>query len=288
VVNPAPAAIAVASSASTALAQNAVTLTATVSSPAGVPAGTVSFLDGTTPLGPGTLSGGVATLTTSSLAVGTHSIIAVYSGGTNFAAASSAALTQCVMDISLSGTAASSSSQTVTPGGTASYSLAIEPTSGTSFPAAVTLTVSGLPTAETVSVTPASWALSSSDPWTWILPANTPLTSNTQINIQMPQSLALAQPKGTAGGDLASRLAPFSLALLLLPFAGRMRRAGKRLRRTALMLLLLVGGLAAMAGLSGCGSPSIYFTQQMQSYPVTVTVSAGSLSRSIPITLVVE
>ena len=118
VVNPASAAIAVASSASTVLAQNAVTLTATVSSPAGVPTGTVSFLDGTTPLGPGTLSGGVATLTTSSLAVGMHSISAVYSGGTNFAAATSAALTQCVMDISL-GTTAGGSSQTATPGGSA-------------------------------------------------------------------------------------------------------------------------------------------------------------------------
>jgi hypothetical protein len=288
VVNPALTAVTVASSANPVLAQNAVTLTATVSSSAGIPTGAVSFLDGTAPLGPGTLSSGVATLTTTSLAVGTHSITAVYSGGTNFVAATSAAQTQCVMDISLSGTAASSSSQTVTPGGTATYSMAIEPTSGTSFPAAVTLTVSGLPAAAMASVTPASWALSSSDPWTWILPANTPLTSNTQINIQLPQTLALAQPKGAAGDNLASRLAPFSLALLLLPFAGRMRRAGKQLRRTALMLLLLVGGLAAMAGLTGCGSPSIYFTQQMQSYTVTVTASAGPLSHSIPITLVVE
>ncbi|MDR3663783.1 MAG: Ig-like domain-containing protein, partial [Mycobacterium sp.] len=219
VVNPALTAIAVASSASTVLTQNAVTLTATVSSPAGIPTGTVSFLDGTTPLGPGTLSGGVATLTTSLLAVGTHSISAVYSGGTNFVAATSAALTQCVMDFSLSvsGLSAGGTSQTVTAGGSANYSLAIAPSSGTSFPVAVTLTVSGLPATATASVIPAAWALSSNNPWTWTLPANTPLTSNSQLTIQMSQSLAQTQPNGAAGGNLASRLAPFSLALLILP-----------------------------------------------------------------------
>jgi hypothetical protein len=290
VVDPALTAIAVASSASTVLAQNAVTLTATVSSPAGIPTGTVNFLDGTTPLGPGTLSGGVATLTTTSLAVGTHSISAVYSGGTNFVAATSAALTQCVMDFSLSvsGLSAGGTSQTVTAGGSAVYSLAIAPSSGTSFPVAVTLTVSGLPATATVSVTPAAWALSSNNPWTWTLPANTPPTSSSQLTIQMSQSLAQTQQNGAAGGNLASRLAPFSLALLILPFAGRVRRAAKRLRRAAFMLLLLVAGMTAMAGLSGCGSPSIFFTQQPQSYPVTVTVSAGMLSHSMPVTLVVE
>ena len=287
VVNPAPAAIAVASSASTALAQNVVILTATVSSPAGVPTGTVSFLDGTTPLGLGTLSGGVATLTTSSLAVGTYSIIAAYSGGTNFAAASSAALTQCVMDISL-GTTAGGSSQTVTPGSSATYSLDIAPSSGTTFPVAVTLTVSGLPATTTASLTPAAWVFSSNNPWTWTLPANTPLTSNSQLTIQLSQSLALAQPKGAAGGNAASRLAPFTLALLILPFACRMRRGGKRLGRAAFVLMLLIAGMAAMAGLSGCGSPSLSFTQQLETYPVTVTVSAGPLSHSMPITLVVE
>jgi hypothetical protein len=130
--------------------------------------------------------------------------------------------------------------------------------------------------------------LSSSNPWTWILPANTSLTSNSQLTIQMPQPLATAQVKGAAGGDLASRLAPFSLALLILPFAGGMRRAGKRLGRAAFVLLLLIASMAAMAGLSGCGSPSVYFTQQEESYPLTVTVGAGALSHSIAITLVVE
>ena len=59
-----------------------------VSSPgAGTPTGTVTFMDGTTTLGTGTLSttNGVttATFSTTTLAVGSHSITAVYSGDTN-------------------------------------------------------------------------------------------------------------------------------------------------------------------------------------------------------------
>jgi hypothetical protein len=41
-------------------------------------------------------SSGVATVTTSGLAVGTHSIVAVYNGSTNDQASTSAALSQVV------------------------------------------------------------------------------------------------------------------------------------------------------------------------------------------------
>jgi hypothetical protein len=50
-----------------------VTFTATVSG-SGPPTGTVSFKDGGTVIGTGTLNGGVATFATSSLSVGSHSI----------------------------------------------------------------------------------------------------------------------------------------------------------------------------------------------------------------------
>ncbi|WP_316785175.1 Ig-like domain repeat protein [Streptomyces sasae] len=53
-------------------------LIATVTSSTGVPSGTVTFLDGATPIGSAPLVGGVATLTTSSLAVGSHPLTAVY------------------------------------------------------------------------------------------------------------------------------------------------------------------------------------------------------------------
>jgi uncharacterized repeat protein (TIGR03803 family) len=64
----------------------AVTFTATVSSSAGAPPDgeTVSFMKGSTVLGTGTLSGGEASFTTSSLPVGTSVVDAVYSGDLNF------------------------------------------------------------------------------------------------------------------------------------------------------------------------------------------------------------
>jgi putative nucleotidyltransferase with HDIG domain len=51
--------------------------------------GTVTFADGETTLGSSTLIEGMATFTTSTLSVGSHSIIAVYSGDANFAGSTS-------------------------------------------------------------------------------------------------------------------------------------------------------------------------------------------------------
>jgi len=137
-------------------------------------------------------------------------------------------------------------------------------------------------------MTPTAWALTTNSPWTWTLPANTSLSGGQELIVQLPQRLSLVEPKGAVGGGLASRLAPFSLALLLLPFTGRMRRSGKRLSRVLSVLLLLIVGIAATVGLSGCGTTNGYFAQQPESIPITVTVSAGTLSHSTAIMMVVE
>jgi probable HAF family extracellular repeat protein len=80
-----------------------VTFTATVTpnlSGSGTPTGTVTFFDGTTALGTGTLqlTNGIdqATYATSTLQPGGHTITAVYSGDTNFLESSSAGLSQQV------------------------------------------------------------------------------------------------------------------------------------------------------------------------------------------------
>ena len=82
-----------ASSLSTAASGTSVTFTATVTSAAGTPAGTVNFTQGTTKLGSGTLNAaGVATYSTSSLAVGSDSVAAAYAGNSDFAASTSTAV----------------------------------------------------------------------------------------------------------------------------------------------------------------------------------------------------
>ena len=76
-----------------------VTFTATVTAQGfkSTPAGTAIFFDGTTSLGSSPLnSSGVATLSTSSLTVGTHSITATYNGSSSFGPSASPILSQVV------------------------------------------------------------------------------------------------------------------------------------------------------------------------------------------------
>jgi hypothetical protein len=63
---------------------------------AGIPTGTVVFFDSSTVIGSSSLNNGVASLTTSTLSVGTHAIRARYGGDPNFAPSTSAALKQLV------------------------------------------------------------------------------------------------------------------------------------------------------------------------------------------------
>jgi len=67
-----------------------------VTSPAGAPAGTVTFRDGAAVLGTSTLSAGAATFATAALSGGVHSITAVYGGSPNFAGSTSGILSQTV------------------------------------------------------------------------------------------------------------------------------------------------------------------------------------------------
>ena len=97
VVNRAGTSTALTSSPSPSVFAQTVTLTATVSATGSVPSGTVTFSDGGTALGSSqTNSSGVATLTVSTLAVGTHSLTAAYAGGGNWLASTSAVRSQTV------------------------------------------------------------------------------------------------------------------------------------------------------------------------------------------------
>jgi sugar lactone lactonase YvrE len=79
---------------------NAVTFTATVTTGSTIaPGGTVNFTDGANSLGSVTLAAnGTASLTTSSLVFGPHSIVVTYSGDTNHAVSSSSVLTEQVVE----------------------------------------------------------------------------------------------------------------------------------------------------------------------------------------------
>jgi Bacterial Ig-like domain (group 3)/Autotransporter beta-domain len=95
-VNTAPSTTSLVSSQNPSILGKPVTFTATVTSAAGTPGGTVAFYDGATLLGTGTLASSVATFTTSTLAVGAHPISARYLGAGIFAASTSTVLNQTV------------------------------------------------------------------------------------------------------------------------------------------------------------------------------------------------
>ena len=268
VVSNAGPTIGLVSSTNPVLAQNAITLTATVSSSIGMPTGTLTFLDGASVLGSGTLTGGVATFTTSSLAVGPHSITAAYAGDANFAAGVSSMLTETVEDFSFS---ISSVSVTAPPSGTAVFGVTFTPVSATTFPAPVALSVSGLPDGATSTFSPAT------------LPAGSAATTVT-LTVQLPPATAALHQERDMG-----KLAPFALALLLLPFGGCMRKSAKRLGRVMSLLLLIGASISAIAGLTGCGAGlNSNFVQPQQTYDVMVTGTSGTLSHSTTVKLTVE
>ena len=96
-----PATTTLMSSANPSTYGGAVTLTATVTTTNGVPTGTVTFQDGVTTLGMGTLGSGssntlTATLTLTNLSASSHSLTASYGGDTNFIGSTSSALAQVV------------------------------------------------------------------------------------------------------------------------------------------------------------------------------------------------
>jgi hypothetical protein len=250
------------------------------------PTGTVTFLDGTTALCTNVALGaynsttGVATTTCSvnsasaPLSVGTHSITAVYNGDANFSALTSSALTQLVEDFSFS---MQNASFTVIPGRAALYTFTVNPVGpATTFPAGISFSVSGLPAGATAVFSPTGTATGAG-------------TTTVTLTIQTLLGNTVVGKMNT-GNTLASRLAPFSLALLLLPFVGRLRKAGRRFGRMLpiLLLLLLIAGMAAMAGMSGCNSTIGFFGQAQQSYTVGVTGTSGTLSHTSNVTLTVE
>jgi len=261
--------VALSSSADTAFASNPVTFTATLTGASGTPTGTVTFLDGTTTLGTGTISSGAATYTTSSLSSGTHTVTAFYDGDDNFTVATSAAVTETIEDFSVGAPSSGSTSATVQPGGTATYTLSVTPPSGTKTPTDITFSVSGLPAGATGTFKPTTVLAGSG-------------ATNVTLSVAVPaQSGAAVRP--------ASQGFPVAWGLLVLPLLG-LRRSRRAMARTMLLLVLAVTSAIAIAGMSGCGGSGSQSgtTHQPQTYTLKVTATAGALSHTTNLTLTVE
>jgi hypothetical protein len=281
VINTQPTTTTLASNTNPVFLNNSVTFTATVTPTTGsiVPTGTVTFYDGSTAIGTGTLSASgsgasaVAKLTTTSLGTGSQAITATYPGDTNNQASQATALTELVEDFSITAT---NSSSTVEPGLAATFTFTVSPVApATTFPAAITFAATGLPTGATATFSPPSIA-SGAGSTTVTLTITTPIT--TLARNQPPRSPAQA-----------AQWPLMALALMLLPLAGKFRRAGRRLSRMLSVLLLVAAGLTAAVAISGCGGVSTgYFGQAPATSSITVTGTSGSLNHSASVSLTVE
>jgi hypothetical protein len=101
-----------------------------------LPTGTITFLDGTTTLGTGTLSAGKASFT-GSLAAGTHSITASYSGDSTYAASVSAADVLTIVSVptlAATTTQLSATPTTAIAGTTIAFRVSVSETTGTAVP----------------------------------------------------------------------------------------------------------------------------------------------------------
>ncbi|MGQ2901841.1 Ig-like domain repeat protein [Neoaquamicrobium sediminum] len=140
----------IASSANPSSVGASVTFTATVTpnSGGGTPTGTVTFTIDGAPQAPVTLNGsGQATISTSALAVGPHTIGASYSGDTNNVSSTATALTQTVNQIATT-TALASSSNPSNVGTSVTFTATVTASSGGGTPTGtVTFTIDGAPQA---------------------------------------------------------------------------------------------------------------------------------------------
>ena len=116
-----------------------VTFTATITPSSGSgETGTVTFYDNGASIGTGAVSGGAASLTTSTLAVGTHPITAAYGGDTNFVESTTTTTLSQVVNKAPTGVSLQSSLNPSNSGQSVTFTATITPTTGSGETGTVT------------------------------------------------------------------------------------------------------------------------------------------------------
>jgi hypothetical protein len=188
-----------------------------------------------------------ATLTVADNAAGSPQTVVLTGSGLNPA------------DFGLNATPAS---QTVTAGGSTTFSVTVDSSGGT-FSNAVGLTVSGLPTGATGSFSPSSVTPGSEG-------ASSTLT--VQTGTSTPQTAS----------NSAWPLAAPALAMLGLFFVPRKRR-----RRWITLGVLLLASLGTLTALSGCGG-GFSFVKPSQTYTLTISGTSGTDTHTTTVQLTVQ
>ena len=277
VITPAPnaaaTAIMISSNANPATTGQTITLTAnvvTATQSTLIPTGTVTFIDGNTPLGTATLNpSGLATFTTSVLAIGTHGISASYSGSATAAASLSSTFLQVINapppTVSPSFIIGAGSTSLPT-GASANVLVKVSPINGFNQP--VQLTCANLPSEASCTFAAVTIAAGGG-------------ATTLKLTTLAPRACGSSTPYGQTASLIhgastfaASAFAGPSLAGLLVFLLPKRRRALK-----SLLTLIAMCGVIAMTGCGACTDlgtrPGTYTIQitgtSMGSAHVTVT-----------------
>ncbi len=258
------------------LAGQPVTLTVAVEasgSGSGTPSGSVTFSDGTTSLGTATLAnGGKATFVLQSLAVGSHSLAAAYSGNGSFLPSTSIpdVLTVPNPDFSLS---LQQTSAQIAAGQQFTTHLTLTPLNG--LAGLVSTVCTGAPAASRCTITPDTTSLDGTTAATATL---TIITTGSPTNATA--SLPLFHRRGIRPEIGAGTFLSLLFGLLLIPNAQK--------RKLMLTSIFLLAVLAGCGGGSSPGSRPISGNTPPGVYMMTVQSQSGKLMHSVQFLLTVK
>ena len=222
--------------------------------------GMVTFYNNNVSLGQGTVTNGVATLTTT-LQFGSDSITAMYPGDTNFAPSTSNAVP---LDLGFT-ISASTNIPSIYTGQSATYTVTVTPDAGFDWPVALSCTQ--LPANTTCSFSTAN------------------LTDGSGNSVLVVQTSA-PRTAATASTLFAKARVPLLAGLVLLFIPSRLRRYRKGWPLFLVILAMLAAG-AAITGCSAPGPPTGATPVGTQTITVTGTATNGSqtLTHSANVTM---
>jgi len=260
----------------------AVTLLATLTGSYGTPVGSVTFIDSGQNIRTVTLVNGVASFTTSSLAVGSHTIQVSYPGNYEAQSQTSAPTTLTITGASDFSLSLSSPTANVTHGSATSTTISLTPLNG--FSAATSLTCTGAPTNSTCSIAPSTVTFAGGA-------ATAALTIQTSV-----QSASLAPGRSPLNPGASTPIVAGTLPVgLLALICARRRRVGSATARPRHLicgrsLFLAVSLLASLVSVGACGGSTgpqtLYPTAG--TYPLTVTATSGATIHTTTFTVTIQ
>jgi hypothetical protein len=270
VVNSRTSLTSVSSSANPSVFGTAVTFTATVSSAGPTPSGAIQFYDGATAIGPAVplSSAAVAIYTTTTMAVGTHSITAIYSGDNDTQSSRSPALTQSVIAYAGDFTiAVNPTSASLYTGEKATIHVTVTSRGGFNKP--LEFSCANLPAESTCTFSPASLSAGQG-------------TATLTIQTSAPRRATARTSPSSTKTRPANPLVLAVVCLLFLPLGFKRRK-----------LFLVIVAACAFVGISACGSSgSISGGTPTGNYKIqvsaTYTVPAPQLQHSATVALKVK